>query len=384
MAQIGASRSVAVHMLGKLKTVVQMVAIPFLLYHGMLFGVIDTQRWGTVLIWISAVLTIWSMVYYLQKALPEIRARVSRDGTCERAVVAGTGDALGLRADLEHRLRRRPAGDAALAAVLLPRRPLRPVGGLLRVWIAAGARRLAGRPARSGATSRSIGVLMQAGYLGGVWSAVKAGIGAGTVALLVGLQPVLTAIWVTRCAAPAGRAQRRRPARQWLGLLLGLAGLALVVWPQARHRRGHAREPGAGRRRPARHHHRHALPEALRRAVRRAHGQRGADAGGARGQRCRFALLEPEADGLAPPSWSARWPGRCCVLTLGGSSLLYLLIQRGEATAVTSLLYLVPPCTAVMAWLLFGEAFTPLMMLGMAFTVVGVAIVVRDRTAANA
>jgi CDP-diacylglycerol--glycerol-3-phosphate 3-phosphatidyltransferase len=76
MAQIGASRSVAVHMLGKLKTVVQMIAIPFLLYGGVLFGLIDTQRWGTVLIWISAVLTIWSMVYYLQKALPEIRARV--------------------------------------------------------------------------------------------------------------------------------------------------------------------------------------------------------------------------------------------------------------------------------------------------------------------
>ena len=76
MAQIGASRSVAVHMLGKLKTVVQMIAIPFLLYHGTLFGLIDTQRWGTVLAWLSAVLTIWSMVYYLQKAIPEIRARV--------------------------------------------------------------------------------------------------------------------------------------------------------------------------------------------------------------------------------------------------------------------------------------------------------------------
>ena len=76
MAQIGASRSVAVHMLGKVKTVVQMVAIPFLLYHGVLFGLIDTQRWGTWLIYLSAVLTIWSMVYYLQKALPEIRAKV--------------------------------------------------------------------------------------------------------------------------------------------------------------------------------------------------------------------------------------------------------------------------------------------------------------------
>ena len=76
MAQIGASRSVAVHMVGKVKTVVQMIAIPFLLYHGTLFRFIDTQAWGTVLIVVSAVLTIWSMVYYLQKALPEIRARV--------------------------------------------------------------------------------------------------------------------------------------------------------------------------------------------------------------------------------------------------------------------------------------------------------------------
>ncbi len=75
MAQIGASRSVAVHMLGKVKTAVQMIAIPFLLYHGVLFGVIDTQLWGTVLIYLSAVLTVWSMVYYLQKALPEIRAK---------------------------------------------------------------------------------------------------------------------------------------------------------------------------------------------------------------------------------------------------------------------------------------------------------------------
>ncbi len=89
MAQIGASRSVAVHMIGKLKTVAQMVAIPFLLYDGVLFGnyslvllgwfpllPIYTSTVGTYLIWLAALLTIWSMVYYLQKALPEIRARV--------------------------------------------------------------------------------------------------------------------------------------------------------------------------------------------------------------------------------------------------------------------------------------------------------------------
>ena len=76
MAQLGAGKSVAVHFVGKLKTTVQMMAIPFLLYNGQLFGVIDTQEWGTVLIWIASILTIWSMIYYMQKALPEIRARV--------------------------------------------------------------------------------------------------------------------------------------------------------------------------------------------------------------------------------------------------------------------------------------------------------------------
>ncbi len=76
MAQIGASKSVAVHMIGKLKTVGQMVAIPFLLYDGVLFGLIDTRQWGQWLIWVAAILTVWSMVYYLQKAVPEIRARV--------------------------------------------------------------------------------------------------------------------------------------------------------------------------------------------------------------------------------------------------------------------------------------------------------------------
>ena len=76
MAQIGASKSVAVHMIGKLKTVGQMVAIPFLLYDGVLFDMIDTRVWGQWLIWVAAILTVWSMAYYLKKAVPEIRARV--------------------------------------------------------------------------------------------------------------------------------------------------------------------------------------------------------------------------------------------------------------------------------------------------------------------
>ena len=68
-------------------------------------------------------------------------------------------------------------------------------------------------------------------------------------------------------------------------------------------------------------------------------------------------------------------------LTLGGSSLLYMVIQRGAATAVTSLLYLVPPCTATMAWLLFDEPITVFTMAGMALTAVCLALVVRPPAA---
>jgi drug/metabolite transporter (DMT)-like permease len=64
-------------------------------------------------------------------------------------------------------------------------------------------------------------------------------------------------------------------------------------------------------------------------------------------------------------------------LTLGGSSLLYLLIQRGVATSVTSLMYLVPPTTALMAWMLFGEPITALTIAGVALTATGVSLVVR-------
>jgi drug/metabolite transporter (DMT)-like permease len=68
-------------------------------------------------------------------------------------------------------------------------------------------------------------------------------------------------------------------------------------------------------------------------------------------------------------------------LTLGGSSLLYLLVQRGAATRVTSLMYLVPPCTAVLAWMLFDEALTGGVGVGMALTALGVGLVVRERPA---
>jgi drug/metabolite transporter (DMT)-like permease len=65
------------------------------------------------------------------------------------------------------------------------------------------------------------------------------------------------------------------------------------------------------------------------------------------------------------------------VLTLGGSSLLYVMVQRGAATLVTSLMYLVPPCTALLGWLLFDELLTPLVLAGLALAALGVGLVVR-------
>jgi cardiolipin synthase len=74
MAQIGASKSVAVSSIGKIKTTAQMVAIPMLLFDGMLFSIIDTRVWGSWLLGVAAVLTVWSMFYYLRKAWPLIKA----------------------------------------------------------------------------------------------------------------------------------------------------------------------------------------------------------------------------------------------------------------------------------------------------------------------
>ena len=240
------------------------------------------------------------------------------------------------------------------------------------IWIGL-ARAAWPRSQRQWAHLAATGVLMHAGYLGGVWSAVKAGIGAGTVALLVGLQPVLTAIWLTR----GERSTRARVSSiQWLGLGLGLAGLVLVVW----------RKLGVGEVTAANlalaifallsitigtlYQKRFVAPCDVRTA-------NAIQLFAAFIVSLPFALLEPEPV-VWHPEMAIAMAWSVLVLTLGGSSLLYLLIQRGAATTVTSLMYLVPPCTALMAWALFGEAFTPAMLIGMLLTVGGVALVVRS------
>jgi drug/metabolite transporter (DMT)-like permease len=214
------------------------------------------------------------------------------------------------------------------------------------------------------------GILMHAGYLGGVWAAVKDGMGAGLVALLVGLQPVLTAVWVS---ARGGEVR----GRQWAGLLLGLAGLVLVVWQKLGLGEVHAlnlllafvalMSITAG----TLYQKRFVQPCDVRTANL-------VQLTAAFVVTLPLALMETES-----MHWNAQLAGAMAwsvlALTLGGSSLLYLLIQRGAATAVTSLLYLVPPTTALMAWVLFGEPITVFTIAGMAVTALGVSLVVRTR-----
>ncbi len=223
------------------------------------------------------------------------------------------------------------------------------------------------------------GVLMHAGYLGGVWMAVKDGLGAGLAALIVGLQPVLTALWVSSTAQ-----QQVRP-RQWLGLALGLAGLVLVVWNKLH--LGEARPLNVGFALLA-------LASITAGTLYQKRWVQPCDVRTANSVQlmAAFAVTLPLALWESTTAWGGvTWHVELfgamvwsvLVLTLGGSSLLYLLIQRGAATTVSSLMYLVPPCTAVLAWWLFDEALTPLVLTGLALAALGVALVVRSPAAAK-
>ncbi|MFJ9449638.1 MULTISPECIES: DMT family transporter [unclassified Herbaspirillum] len=218
------------------------------------------------------------------------------------------------------------------------------------------------------------GVLLHAGYLAGVWSAIKMGMPAGLTALIVGMQPVLTAF-----AAPF--VGERVKGRQWLGLGLGLCGVGLVVankisliglsWeaislcvmalvtitigtlyqkrfcPHFDLRTGTIVQFVA------------SLLVVLP-----------------------FAIFVEDFDlSLHAVAWTPQFIGALLwsilALSIGAIFLLFALIRRSAATAVTSLLYLTPPTTAVMAWLMFGEVFSVVGIIGMVVAVIGVAFVVR-------
>ncbi len=219
-----------------------------------------------------------------------------------------------------------------------------------------------------------VGVLLHAGYLGGVFYAISIGVPAGVSAVVVSLQPVLTAVLATRLL------EEQLVGRQWLGLLLGVGGVALVVGP------GIAASAGSA----------DALPPAglLACVVALAAGtaatlyqKRHGDGiplvwGTAVQYAAASALLLTVA--AATESMSITWTGDfvlalvwlVLVLSLGAVLLLLLLLRRGTASGVSSLLYLVPPAVALEAFLLFGERLSPLSLAGVAVTAAGVALVV--------
>jgi drug/metabolite transporter (DMT)-like permease len=201
-----------------------------------------------------------------------------------------------------------------------------------------------------------------------VWAAVKLGMGSGLSSLIVGLQPVLTALWLSSMGG-------RVTPRQWGGLLLGFTGLMLVVSAKLGHGEVSAQNLSfavlallcitAG----TLYQKRFVAPCDVRAA-------NTVQLAAALLVTLPLAWLEPEAmQWNAQLGWAMAWS--VVGLTLGGSSLLYILIQRGAATSVTSLLYLVPPCTALMAWVLFNEAITVATVAGTALAALGVYLVVR-------
>ncbi len=215
------------------------------------------------------------------------------------------------------------------------------------------------------------GVLLQAGYLGGVWVAISEGMPAGLAALIVGLQPVLTAF-----VAPA--IGERVSGRQWIGFALGFVGVFMVVLDRITLI---------------------ALPVAsvvlaivalLSITTGTLYQKRRCPSFDLRaGTLIQFtaslAVTVPLA--LLFETWQVRFTPQflgalawsILVLSIGGMALLFPLLRRGEATRVSSLFYLVPPVTAVMAWIAFGERFSHRAMLGMTCAVVGVALVVVRR-----
>ncbi|MDY0745432.1 DMT family transporter [Paucibacter sp. R3-3] len=234
-------------------------------------------------------------------------------------------------------------------------------------WVFASGARWPSEPAQWGHLA-VLGLTTQAGYLICGWAAVKYGMGAGTMALIAGLQPLLTALWLHT------QGERLKPL-QWTGLLLGLAGLVLVVLHKLGAGELNALNMGLGAGAlltitfGGLYQKRFVKPNDARTAM-------FVQMAVAALISAPLALLEHEPivwhhELFIALGWSV------LVLTLGGSSLLFLMLQRGAATRVTSLMYLVPPAAALLAWALFGDPVGAVFWLGMAMSALGVYWVVR-------
>jgi drug/metabolite transporter (DMT)-like permease len=212
------------------------------------------------------------------------------------------------------------------------------------------------------------GALMHGVYLGGMFASMYQGVDAGVAALIGGLQPLLV-------AAAAGPALGERVSRlQWVGLGLGLLGVALVV--QDKLGLGSGTPEGYG----------FSVLALLGLTAGAIYQKRFCAAVDLRsGNVIQFVasavLLLPLA--LMFESMQIEWTGQfvfalgwlCLALSLGAISLLFFMIRRGAAARVASLFYLTPPVTALMAYFLFGDTLSELALFGMAIAVAGVALV---------
>ncbi|SFI14602.1 Uncharacterized membrane protein [Collimonas sp. OK307] len=218
------------------------------------------------------------------------------------------------------------------------------------------------------------GILLQGGYLAGVWCAIKLGMPAGVSALIVGMQPILTAF-----AAPL-IGESVRP-RQWLGLLLGICGVGLVVA---------AKISLVGLSWQSITLCLLALVSITLGTLYQKHNCSHFDL--RTGTIIQFAasivVLLPFAiyyEHLGPSLDTVQWTPRfigallwsILALSIGAIFLLFALIRKSAATRVTSLLYLTPPTTALMAWLMFGEVFNLPGVIGMAVAILGVVFVMK-------
>ncbi len=212
------------------------------------------------------------------------------------------------------------------------------------------------------------GILINACYLGGVFASIYNGVEAGVSSLIVGIQPLLV-------AAVAGRLLGERvTALQWGGLALGLAGVCLVVWEKLSLGLGTPLGMGLSV---------FALLGMTAGTVYQKRFCGGMDLRS--GNVIQFGAAAIVVLGLATVletmqvTWSTTFVlallWAIVVLSIGAITLLFILIRRGAAAQVSSLMYLVPPCTAVIAYFLFDERLAPISLAGMALTVIGVALV---------
>ncbi|MGF1591777.1 MAG: DMT family transporter [Kiloniellaceae bacterium] len=212
------------------------------------------------------------------------------------------------------------------------------------------------------------GVLLHAIYLGGVYVAMSVGVEAGTSAIIVSTQPVLV-------AALAGvlLGERVTP-RQWLGLTLAAVGVTLVVWRKLE--AGFGTLEGVllcllalvGITAATLYQKRYCGNMPLRSGSVIQYAAAGTAAGLGS-----WIFEDQRVDWTGELIFALAW--LVLLLSLGAISLLYWLIKRGEAARVSTLFFLVPPVTALVAWPVFGETFGPVALAGMVVTVVGVALV---------